>query len=82
MSEIAFAGFSRKPVSVPVISDIVGLKRGQIDGVRDPDADIVELLAVEPGGIKALARRFLERLGVNVQADAAAIRICHSPDSP
>ena len=68
--------------SDPVISDIVGLKRGQIDGVRDPDADIVELLAVEPGGIKALARRFLERLDVNVQADGAAFKICHSPNSP
>ncbi|ABD72153.1 SNF2-related (plasmid) [Rhodoferax ferrireducens T118] len=50
--------------SDPVIADILGLKKGQIDGVRDPDADLVETYAVEPGSIKKLAKAYLERLGV------------------
>jgi superfamily II DNA or RNA helicase len=52
--------------SDPVISDIVGLKRGQIEGVRDPDADLVETLAIEPGSIKRLARGYLEKMGVEL----------------
>lgn len=52
--------------SDPVIADIVGIKKGQIDGVRDPDAELVETLAVEPGSIKRLARDYLQRMGVSV----------------
>lgn len=52
--------------SDPVIADIVGIKKGQIDGVRDPDADIVETLAVEPGSIKKLARAYLEKMGIHI----------------
>lgn len=50
--------------SDPVIADILGLKKGQIDGVRDPDANLVESLAVEPGSIKRLAQAYLDHLGV------------------
>lgn len=54
--------------SDPVISNIIGLKKGQIEGVRDPDADLIETLAVEPGSIKKLAQAYLERLGVTLPA--------------
>jgi SNF2 family DNA or RNA helicase len=50
--------------SDPVIADLLGLKKGQIEGVVDPDAELVEQLAVEPGSIKRLARVYLEKLGV------------------
>lgn len=50
--------------SDPVIADILGLKKGQIDGVRDPNANLVESLAVEPGSIKRLAQAYLDHLGV------------------
>lgn len=52
--------------SDPVIADLLGLKRGQIEGVVDPEADLVEQLAVEPGSIKRLAKVYLERLGVTL----------------
>lgn len=52
--------------SDPVIADLLGLKRGQIEGVVDPDAELVEQLAVEPGSIKRLARVYLEKLGVTL----------------
>lgn len=52
--------------SDPVIADLLGLKKGQIEGVVDPDAELVEQLAVEPGAINKLARVYLERLGVEL----------------
>lgn len=52
--------------SDPVIADILGLKKGQIEGVLDPDADLVEILAVEPGSIKRLAQAYLVKLGEEV----------------
>ena len=32
----------------------------------DPDADLVEQLAVEPGSIKKLAKVYLQKLGVTL----------------
>lgn len=52
--------------SDPVIADLLGLKKGQIEGVVDPDADLVEQLAVEPGSIKKLAKVYLQKLGVTL----------------
>ena len=37
---------------------------GKIDGVLDPDADILETLAIEPGSIKRLAQNYLEKIGI------------------
>lgn len=54
--------------SDPTIADILGLKKGQSDGVLDPDADLLETLAVEPGSIKRLATVYLERLGITLPA--------------
>lgn len=58
--------------SDPIIADILGLKKGQIDGVRDPDADLVETLAVDPGTIKKLAAGYLEKMGVALPTVLAA----------
>lgn len=52
--------------SDPVIADILGLKKGQSDGVLDPDADLLETLALEPGSIKRLATVYLEKLGITL----------------
>lgn len=37
--------------------------------VRDPEADLVETLAVEPGSIKRLARGYLDKMGVVLPDD-------------
>lgn len=55
--------------SDPVIVDVLGLKRQQADGIRDPNADLVETLQVEEDRIKKLARGFLEQQGEHVKAD-------------
>lgn len=50
--------------SDPVVVDTLGLKRQQIDGLRDPNADIVETLSVDPDRIKKLAEAFLRQRGL------------------
>jgi superfamily II DNA or RNA helicase len=45
--------------SDPVIADVLGLKRQQSEGIRDPDADIVEQLQVDPHHIRRLAEQYL-----------------------
>ena len=49
--------------SDPIVADVLGLKREQVERVRDPDGDLVEQLAVDPNHIKRLAEQFLERKG-------------------
>lgn len=46
--------------SDPVIADVLGLKRQQAEGIRDPDADIVEQLQVDPHHIRRLAEQYLQ----------------------
>lgn len=46
----------------PIMSDVLGVKRGQIEGLRDPDAPLVEA-GIDPDHLKRLAKDFLERRG-------------------
>ena len=48
----------------PIISDVLGVKRGQIEGVRDPDAELIERLEGDGGNMKRLAEEYLRRNGV------------------
>jgi len=43
----------------PVMQDTLGLKSGQIDGVRDPDAELAEMRQVDPDHVKKLAESYL-----------------------
>jgi len=45
--------------SDPVVMDALGLKRGQLEGVRDPDAALVQKLQSEPDRVKRLAAAYL-----------------------
>lgn len=49
--------------SDPVISDILGLKRAQLDGVRHAEEELVQALQTDPDHIKKLAARYLEQMG-------------------
>jgi SNF2 family DNA or RNA helicase len=52
--------------SDPVIADVLGIKKGQIDGVMNPDADLFEPPAEAPeDGIKRLAEEILRRQGID-----------------
>lgn len=48
----------------PIISDVLGVKRGQIEGVRDPNAELIERLEGDVGNMKRLAEEYLRRNGV------------------
>lgn len=50
--------------SDPVIADVLGLKKAQIDGVRDPHAALVERLEAPEDGIRKLAESVLRAHGV------------------
>jgi len=56
--------------SDPVIADVLGLKRQQSEGVRDPHADLVEELQVDPAHMKRLAAAYLKQ-----EAPAAPVQV-------
>ena len=47
--------------SDPVVADVLGVKRGQIEGVRDPNGALIERLDRESGNLKRLAAEYLKR---------------------
>jgi SNF2 family DNA or RNA helicase len=49
--------------SDPVIVDVLGLKKAQIDGVRDPGAELIERLDTGGGHIEQLAAAYLRQQG-------------------
>lgn len=46
----------------PVMLDVLGLKRGQVEHIRDPDAALVESIATD--AVKRLAEEFLRQRGL------------------
>lgn len=47
----------------PYMIDVLGVKREQMEGVRDPDAELVESLEVDPNHVRNLAAQYLARRG-------------------
>lgn len=45
----------------PVIADVLGLKTAQSEGVRDPEADLVEALQVDENHVRKLAEAYLKQ---------------------
>ena len=52
--------------SDPIVADVLGVKKGQIAGLRDPNGNLVEKLDVGGDHIRRLAEQYLR------QRDAAA----------
>lgn len=50
--------------SDPIVVDVLGLKRAQLDGVRETDASLVEKLEVDGDRIKKLAANYLVQRGI------------------
>lgn len=53
----------------PIIADVLGVKVGQIEGLRDPNAELVEVLDTGTGNIKRLAEAFLRQRGLPLPTD-------------
>lgn len=52
----------------PLIAEKLGLKRAQAEGIRNPDQEILEDLQVDPGRAVALARMFVEKHKIPIEA--------------
>ncbi len=52
--------------SDPIISDILGIKRQQLEGINSPTDDFIEQLTVDPDYIKRLAEDFLRKQGEQI----------------
>lgn len=50
--------------SDPVVADVLGIKRGQVEGIRNPTSDVVEQVQADPGNIKRLAAAYLHKRGL------------------
>lgn len=55
--------------SDPIVSDVLGVKREQIEGVRNPGDNLVERRDVGENQLRLLARQFLVEQGEDVPAD-------------
>lgn len=51
--------------SDPVIADVLGLKKSQIEGVRDPDAELIEKSEAPEHGIRRLAESVMRSQGID-----------------
>lgn len=54
--------------SDPVVADVLGLKRQQIEGMRDPAGALIEQLDVGENNIKKLAEAYLKQRGMAAPA--------------
>lgn len=57
--------------SDPVIADVLGVKRSQLEGLRDPNSDLVTKSQLDPGRMKKLAEDFLRQRGGQLHTEAA-----------
>jgi len=65
--------------SDPVMSDVLGVKREQIEGVRNPDTSPLERINTGEPHIRRLAEAFLASRGVHVPKDSTVSKIQTEP---
>lgn len=58
--------------SDPVVAEMLGLKREQIEGIRNPTEDILEELQVDPAHVRRLAEHYLRSRGMAVPEEKTA----------
>jgi hypothetical protein len=46
--------------SDPIVADVCGVKAQQLEGIRDPSAEMIERLTVDPNHVKKLAEAYLK----------------------
>lgn len=51
----------------PIIAEVLGVKRQQIEDVRNPDGALIERVDIGENNIRRLAREFLDRRGVEIK---------------
>lgn len=61
--------------SDPIISDVLGIKREQIEGVRNPGQNLVERRDIGENQLRLLAQQFLKANGISVDTKKEPIPI-------
>lgn len=56
--------------SDPIIADVLGVKRRQVEGIRNPDQPLIEKLQTGTDNLKRLAEEFLEKHPSKARASA------------
>ena len=64
----------------PVMAEVLGVKREQIESVRNPDSSLVERIDTGENNIRRLAREFLHRRGEKVSAENAVVQFNTAED--
>lgn len=59
--------------SDPIVSDVLGVKLEQIEGVRNPGENLVERVDIGENQLRALAKRFLADAGEKAPAEASVL---------
>lgn len=59
----------------PIMAEVLGVKREQIESVRNPDAALAERIDTGENNIRRLAREFLARRGVALAPEAAVAEL-------
>lgn len=54
----------------PFISETLGLKKQQLEGIRDPNRELVQKLQIDPNHIRKLAEGYLEKKGIGTSESA------------
>lgn len=49
--------------SDPVVAEKLGIKRAQVEGIRNPEGEVLENIQAAAGKAKSLARHFLKKIG-------------------
>lgn len=53
--------------SDPVMMDVLGVKKSQSQGIRDPNADLIETAQASVPDVRRLAESFLQQRGLEVK---------------
>lgn len=58
--------------SDPIVADVLGVKRAQMQGIRDPNADLIERTQAGDGNARKLAEAFLKQRGIRASEPEVA----------
>ena len=57
----------------PIMADVLGVKRSQMQGIRDPEADLIQRSGSGDHNAKKLAEHFLKQRGIEVEEPTATV---------
>lgn len=57
----------------PIMAEVLGIKRDQIEGVRNPDMALAQRIDTGENSIRRLAREFLAKRGIDLQVEDAKV---------